>query len=99
MDIRFTPTARKQFLDEVARILEANESAASTFITNTEKALDRLRAFPDSVQPLAEFPALPYQQVVVAAHRFFYRRKTDIIWIIGVWHHRQDAEVPDEKGK
>jgi toxin ParE1/3/4 len=99
VDIRFTPTARKQFLDEVARILEASESAASTFITNTEIALDGLRGFPDSGQPLAEIPARHYRQVVVAAHRFFYRRKADIIWIIGVWHHRQDADIPGEKGR
>ena len=98
MDIRFTPSARSQFLDEVTRLLDSSRQAADTFISSSEKALDRLRSFPDSGHPLPEFPAQPYRQVLVGLYRFFYRRKGDTIWIVGVWHHRQDAGI-DEAGR
>ncbi len=99
MDVRFTPTARRQFLDEVERLIDSSRQAADAFITSSEKALNRLRTFPDSGHPLPEFPSQPYRQVLVGMYRFFYRRQCEVVWIVGVWHHRQDAVIDESDSK
>lgn len=93
MKIRFTPSARSQFLDALAYIHKDNPSAAISFRQKAEKGLTRLRDFPESGRILPEFPDLPFREVIVAPYRFFYRIKGETVWIIAVWH---GAQLPDE---
>ena len=93
MKIRFTPSARSQFLDALAYIHKDNPSAAISFRQKAEKGLTRLRDFPESGRILPEFPDLPFREVIVAPYRFFYRIKGGTVWIIAVWH---GAQLPDE---
>jgi toxin ParE1/3/4 len=91
--IRFTPSARRQFLDAIAYILRDNPVAARRFRRRAERVLRRLERFPESGRLLPEFPDLPYREVIVAPYRFFYRVVDRTVWIVGVWH---GAQIPDE---
>lgn len=93
MKIRFTPTARTQFLSAIAYIRRDKPSAAIRFRQLAEKSLERLIKFPESGRHIPEFPELPYREVIVPPYRFFYRVEGDIVWIVAVWH---GAQLPDE---
>ena len=96
MKVRFTPSARTQFLAAIAYIYRENPGAAHAFRHKAEKALSRLRRFPQSGRMLPEFPDLPFREVIVVPYRFFYRTKERIIWIVAVWHSAQLPEEPRE---
>jgi plasmid stabilization system protein ParE len=95
LKIKFTPTARIQFLDALAYIHKENPAAAISFRQKAEKTLLKLRGFPDSGRILPEFPDLSFREVIVAPYRFFYRIKEKTVWVIAVWH---SAQFPDEPG-
>ena len=94
MKVRFTPSARTQFLAAIAYIYRENPTAAVAFRHKAEKVLSRLQKFPQSGRALPEFPDLPFREVVVAPYRFFYRLKEKTIWIVAVWHCAQLPEEP-----
>ena len=96
MKVRFTPSARAQFLAAIAYIYRDNPTAAVAFRLKAEKVLSRLRKFPQSGRALPEFPDLPFREAIVAPYRFFYRVKGSTIWIVAVWHGAQLPEEPHE---
>ena len=93
MKVQFTPSARSQFLAAITYIYRDRPSAAIAFRHKTEKTLARLRKFPRSGRILPEFPDLPFREVLVPPYRFFYSIKTNIVWIVAVWH---SAQLPKE---
>jgi toxin ParE1/3/4 len=95
LKVRFTPSARVQFLEVVAFVHRDNPAAANMFRQVAEQTLSRLEDFPESSRTLPEFPDLPFREVIVAPYRFFYRVKCDRIWFVAVWH---GAQIPDEPG-
>ena len=92
MKVRFTASARDQFLVALAYIRRDKPSAAVRFRKRAETSLKRLQRFPASGRVIAEFPELPYREVIVPPYRFFYRVKGDTAWIVAVWH---SAQIPD----
>ena len=94
MRIRFTPSARLQFLEGLAYIRRDNPQAAGRFRERAEKALRRLESYPDSGRVIPEFPDLPHREVVVRPYRFFYRVEKKTLWIVAVWHGAQRADLP-----
>ena len=94
MKVRFTPSARAQFLSALAYIRRDKPSAAIRFRDRAETALRRLEDFPESGRIIPVFPELPYREVIVSPYRFFYRIKDDIVWIVAVWHGAQFPEEP-----
>lgn len=96
MKVRFTPSARTQFLAALAYIYRENPTAAMAFRRKSEKSLLRLQKFPQSGRILPEFPDLPFREVIVAPYRFFYNIKGKIVWIVAVWHGAQLPEEPNE---
>lgn len=93
MSVRFTPSARSQFLAAIAYIKRDNPEAARRFRDRAEDVLRRIEKFPDSGRVIPEFPELPYREVIVAPYRFFYRQEDGTVWIASVWH---GAQLPDE---
>ncbi|WP_373499280.1 type II toxin-antitoxin system RelE/ParE family toxin [Desulfococcus sp.] len=93
MKVRFTPSARTQFLSALAYIRQDKPSAAIRFRDRTEKILRRLEDFPGSGRIIPEFPELPYREVIISPYRVFYKIKADAVWIVAVWH---GAELPRE---
>jgi len=91
MRIRFTASARDDFLDRIAYIADDSPEAARRFTDRCLSALERLERFPESGRRIPEFPDLPHREVLVGAYRFFYRVKGKTIWIVAVWH---DAQIP-----
>ena len=89
MRIRFTPTARAQFLSGISYIHRDNPCAAKSFRVKAEQALRSLTDFPESGRTIPEFPDLPQRELVVTPYRFFYRVKGKTIWIVAVWHGAQ----------
>ncbi|MDE0028557.1 MAG: type II toxin-antitoxin system RelE/ParE family toxin [Deltaproteobacteria bacterium] len=93
MSVRFTLSARAQFLAAISYIRRDNPEAARRFRQRSEEVLRRIESFPESGRVIPEFPELPYREVVVPPYRFFYRREGDTVWIAGVWH---GAQLPGE---
>jgi toxin ParE1/3/4 len=93
MKVRFTPSARDQFLSALSYIRNDNPQAAMRFRERAGTVLRRLEKFPDSGRFLPEFPDLPYREVVIAPYRFFYRVKGEVVWIVAVWH---GAQLPEQ---
>lgn len=94
MQLRFTSSARQQFLAALAYIRQDNPEAARLFRQRAEKILRPLEKFPASGRIIPEFPDLPYREVVIPPYRFFYRLKGDTVWVVAVWHGAQLPQVP-----
>jgi len=84
--IKFTPSAKTQFLSALSYIRNDKPSAAINFRKRAEKILRRLEDFPESGRIIPEFPELPYREVIISPYRFFYKIKADVVWIVAVWH-------------
>ena len=96
MKVRFTPSARAQFLAALAYIRQDNLRAAIQFRQHAESVLKRLIGFPDSGRIVPEYPDLPYREVIVQPYRLFYRVKGEIVWIVAVWHGAQLPDMPEK---
>ena len=94
MKIRFTPSARLQFLEGLAYIRRDNPLAASKFREKAERILRRPDEYPESGRVIPEFPDLPHREVLVPPYRFFYRVEKGTVWIVAVWHGAQEAGEP-----
>ncbi len=94
MKVRFTPSARNQFLSALAYIRRDKPSAAVKFRNKAETILRRLEELPEPGRIIPEYPELPYREVVVSPYRFFYKVKENVVWIIAVWHGAQLPKKP-----
>src|SRR4051812_17034588 len=97
MKIKFTPSARGQFLDAIEYITQDNPLAAQRVRVRVEKALTRLLTFPTAGRRIPEFPELPHRELVVDPYRIFYRVEAKVIWIVAVWHTAQNPRMPEGK--
>ncbi|MGH2569898.1 MAG: type II toxin-antitoxin system RelE/ParE family toxin [bacterium] len=91
MKVRFTPSARDQFLSAISFIRRDKPAAARRFRTRAERVLRRLGTYPNSGRRVPEFPELPHREVIVPPYRFFYRVEGETAWIVAVWHSAQHA--------
>jgi plasmid stabilization system protein ParE len=96
LKVRFTTSARLQFLEAVAYIRRDNPTAARQFWEKSERTLRRLEDFPESGRVIPEFPDLPHREVIIKPYRFFYRIEKRIVWIVAVWHSAQETSSPGE---
>lgn len=95
MKVRFTGSARAQFLAGLEYIKTDNPLAAAALLARAKKSLRRLMDFPQSGRKVPEFPELPYREVVVPPYRFFYRLEETTVWIVSVWHGAQLPKSPE----
>jgi len=93
--VRFTPSARRTFLEAIDFIRQDDPAAADGVLARSVEGLTQLREFPESGRVVPEFPELPYREVLVNPYRFFYRVMDDGVWIVAVWHDRQLPELPE----
>jgi len=93
--VRFTPSARREFLEALDFIRADSPAAADGMLARSVDGLVRLRGFPESGRIVPEFPELPYREVLVNPYRFFYRIADDTVWIVAVWHDRQLPDAPE----
>ena len=93
MRIRFTATARSQFLEGLDYIRRDKPSAARRLRQRVEESLRRWEDHPDSGRRISEFPDIPHREVIVKPFRFFYRVEKRTVWVVAVWH---GAQLPDE---
>ncbi len=94
MRVRFTPSARLQFLEALTYIQRDKPSAGRKFRDKAEKLLRRLEKFPESGRIIPEFPDLPHREVIIKPYRFFYRVEKRTVWIVAVWHSAQQVDEP-----
>lgn len=94
MRVRFTASARAQFLDGIRYIARDSPIAAKRLRVRSEAALRRLERFPNSGRHVPEFPELPHREVVVDPFRFFYRLDKRVVWVVAVWHSKQLPAAP-----
>ena len=92
MRVRFTPSARVQFLEALEYIRRDNRSAAAGFRKKAERILGRLEDHPLSGRVIPEFPELPYREIIIAPYRFFYRIDGKTVWVVAVMHGARDIE-------
>jgi len=96
MRVRFTPSARTEFLDALGYIRRDKPAAAVRFRQRVEQGLRRLERYPESGRSLPEFPDLPHREGIVRPYRFFYRVRGQTVWILAVLHSAQPPEPPAE---
>ncbi len=77
MKVKFTPSARNQFLSAIKYIQRDKPSAAKNFRNKAETILLRLEEFPDSGRVISEFPEITYREIIVPPYRFFYKIKDE----------------------
>lgn len=94
MKVKFTPTARTQFLEGLEYIRQDSPTAAENFRNKAEQVLRRLETYPESGRSIPEFPGLPHREVIVRPYRFFYRVVGKTVWVVAVWHSAQLPEGP-----
>lgn len=94
MNLKFTPSARAQFLEALEYIRRDNPAAARKFRVKAEDVLRRLEEYPESGRSIPEFPELPHREVIVRPYRFFYQIVGTTLWIAAVWHGAQLPEPP-----
>jgi plasmid stabilization system protein ParE len=94
LKVKFTPSARSQFLEGLEYIRQDSPTAARQFREKAETVLRRLEEFPESGRSIPEFPDLPHREVIVRPYRFFYRVSGKTIWVVAVWHGAQLPEGP-----
>lgn len=94
VEVRFTPTARAQFLRGLAFIKRDKPSAALCFRKRAEAVLRRLESHPESGRRIPEFPELPHREIIAKPYRFFYRVESNVVWIVAVWHGAQLPTQP-----
>ncbi len=95
MKLKFTPSARRQFLEGLEYIRQDSPTAARRFREKAETVLRRLEGLPESGRAIPEFPDLPHREVIVRPYRFFYRVVKKTIWIVAVWHGAQLPAGPE----
>ena len=95
MKIRFTRSARGQLLGAIEYIGQDDAAAAAKVLLRVEKAIARLKTFPQSGRKIPEFPALPHRELVVAPFRVFYRVAEQELLIVAVWHSAQTPTEPE----
>ena len=95
MKVRFTRSAREQFLAALRYIAHDDLNAAVRLRERVEKTLGRLERFPKSGRIIPEFPDLPYREIIIPPYRFFYREKGRTVWVVGVWHGAQLPKEPE----
>ncbi len=94
MRLRFTPSAREQFLTGLDFIRRDKPAAARRFRRKAEQSLRKLLEDPDSGRKIPESPGLPFREIIVSPYRFFYKVKGKTIWIVAVWHGAQRTNQP-----
>jgi len=93
--VKFTPSARSQFLEGLEYIRQDSPTAARRFREKAETVLRRLEEFPESGRSIPEFPDLPHREVIVRPYRFFYRVVGKTVWVTAAWH---GAQLPADPG-
>jgi plasmid stabilization system protein ParE len=93
--VRFTPSARREFLEALDFIRHDSPAAADGVFARSVEGLAQLREFPESGRVVPEFPELPYREVLVNPYRFYYRVMDEAVWIVAVWHDRQSPGPPE----
>ncbi len=84
MKIRFTPSARGQFLSSLEYIAAENPAAARRVRDRVEKALTRLAKYPNLGRRIPEFPELAHRELVVSPYRLFYRVVNKELWGVAI---------------
>jgi toxin ParE1/3/4 len=92
--VKFTPSARGQFLEALQYIRRDDPTAARQFRERAEAVLRRLERFPESGRSIPEFPELPHREVIVRPYRLFCRVVGQTVWIVAVWHGAQIPSGP-----
>ncbi|MBK8229501.1 MAG: type II toxin-antitoxin system RelE/ParE family toxin [Candidatus Eisenbacteria bacterium] len=95
MRIRFTDSARTEFLRQLAFIHRDRPSAATKLRLRAERVIRRLVDHPESGRRIPEFSNLPHREVLAHPLRFFYRLDRQTIWIVAVWHEAQSPRAPE----
>jgi len=91
MKLRYTPSAKAEFLAVLSFISDDNPAAAEAFRKRAYVVLRRLEHHPASGRIIPEFPELRYREVIVAPFRFFYRTEGNSVWIVAIWHGAQQV--------
>jgi plasmid stabilization system protein ParE len=97
MKVKFTPSAREQFLSTLAYIAAENPAAARRVRDRVGNALTRLAKFPNAGRRIPEFPELVHRELVVTPYRIFYRVENKVLWVVALWHGAQNPKRPPSK--
>ena len=90
-EIRLTPAAERDLIDIwVYTADEWGVDQADHYLAEIERALDRLRDYPERGADIREVRA-GYRRLPVGRHRIYYRLSHGVVEIIRVLHARMDV--------
>ncbi len=83
MEVRFTPSARAQLLEEVVRLRDQDRGRAAALVDDVE---DRLRAISLGVEDGRELDGVATAAAPSGPGevRLFYRLRRDVCWVLAV---------------
>ena len=91
MKVQFTRSVAARWHDILVRIGSANRFAVQAFHLRVRSSLARIGAYPQSGNPVCEYPAMSLREFIVGPYRFIYhvneRRK--LVRIVAIWHGAQ----------
>lgn len=83
MRVLVTPSARRQLLSAIVRLRDRDRAAARRYVDDVGRRLRHLAEGPGTspeMGPPAETAAAAEDE-----HRFFYRVRNDVVWVIATW--------------
>ncbi|MCE5191880.1 MAG: type II toxin-antitoxin system RelE/ParE family toxin [Actinomycetia bacterium] len=98
MKVTWAPLAREQTADAFAYISAERPSAALRWFEEIVERAGSLSQFPDMGRMMPEAGRPEVREVIVEPYRLIYRRDSDEVVIIGVFHSRQDVDVDSFRG-
>jgi len=98
MRIIWAPLAREQAADAFAYISAERPSAALRWFDEIIDLAGSLSTFPDMGRMMPEAGRPEVREVFVEPYRLIYRRDSDLIVIIGVFHSHRDVGADDLSG-
>jgi plasmid stabilization system protein ParE len=87
--------ALAQLVERFDYVAAENVEAAYRVMERILEALRQLEEFPQSGRRIQEFPHRRERELIVPPFRIQYRVEGDTVWIVGVWHGRQDVTVEE----
>jgi len=90
--LRWTHLAIEDMNNIKRTISEDNPSAAENVIKTIRNKIERLKDFPTSGRVVPEFQSPALREVIVPPYRVVYRVVSSEIYILRVWHSKQEIK-------
>ena len=90
MKVVWAPRAEKQVDEAMAYLDRVGVDVAQAWLGRLLERVAALTRFPDVGRRVPELDRDDVREIIVGPYRVVYRRRTDIVQVVGVHHHARD---------